>query len=168
MPPMKKRKVKPLVIWRKNCVYHEGSKGTYPAPSLILLANKEGFAALAKIFAEFGKKKPKYYKGDLSDPDDHMHIDTMFGPVDPTLSDEMEMRIGLITAENKKEVFEKYSITSKPPYKGDLLTQYKEQMKQVSVQWKCVKLIENPETPKAKRKKALDTAGWISFSAVLC
>ena len=78
----------------------------------------------------------------VSDPDAHEHLDPLFSPFDGKLSDEMEIRVGLLTKENKNQVYAKYDITSSKPYKGDLKSQYEAQMRAVLPQWKQVLRME--------------------------
>jgi hypothetical protein len=104
---------------------------------LILLANRKGFLWLSDFFARRAQKaaNQKFLKND-GDPDDHDHLDTFFAPIDAKLSDEMEIRVGVLTKRNKNQVFAKYDFTSSKPYKGDLKSQYEAQLRVVRPLWK--------------------------------
>ncbi len=121
---------------RKSWLYYADKKErTYPVPELTLLADKHGFIWLSKFFAMCAKKNPSYAPGMGGDIEDHEHLWRGW-PFDAKLSDEMQIRLGIINTRNKKEVFEKYDITTHPPYTGDLRKQYKEQIKRLMRNWK--------------------------------
>jgi hypothetical protein len=112
------------IILRKTCFFLEKGNVTYPVPQLTLLATKKGFAWLSKRFAEWARKEN-------ADEDAHDHIGWPMAPIDCRHSDEMEIRVGMITAKNKLKLFSKYGITPSNAYRGDLSSQYKAQMRQV-------------------------------------
>jgi hypothetical protein len=135
---MKNGNRKPVIILRKNCIFYEVKGRSYPVLSLILLANQRGFLWLSDFFARRAKKAShrRFYKN--NDDDDAEHLDPLLAPIDGKLSDEMEIRVGVLTKKNKHQVFKKYDFISSKPYKGDLKSQYEAQMRVVLPQWKSL------------------------------
>ena len=117
-------------------MYYEAKGRTYPVLSLILLANRKGFLWLSDFFARRAQKAAHRAFWKNNDDDDAEHLDPLFAPIDGKLSDEMEIRVGVLTKKNKNQVFKKYNFTSSKPYKGDLKSQYEAQMRVVRPQWK--------------------------------
>jgi hypothetical protein len=152
---IKPTKENPVLILRKHCTYYDKQGKSYPVPSLILLGNRKGFTWLSKFFARCAKKKPYSapWINEL-DPDQHAHLNPSLAPILRKHSDEMEIRVGIITPKNKRKVFLKYSITPNKPYVGDLVKQYKEQIQHVLPQWKFVLRVdkewENENTKSAR------------------
>jgi hypothetical protein len=166
---MKKQKTRASIILRKTCEYHEKRGRTYPVPELTLLANKQGFLWLSKYFAAFAKRNPDpgLWKND-PDPDDHDHLFyPPFQPLDPRHSDEMMIRVGIMTPKNKRQVFRKYGITSFPPYRGDLKQQYQAQIRRVMPQWEYVLQMVRGVKDKEGSKKRLRRVGFVSMSTTL-
>ena len=134
-PPSGGRTAQGDIILRKTCFFLEKGNVTYPAPQLTLLATKKGFAWLSKLFAEWARKEN-------ADEDAHDHIGWPMAPIDCRHSDEMEIRVGMITPKNKHRLFKKFGITSSNSYRGDLRSQYKAQMRQVEAASKWLRRIE--------------------------
>jgi hypothetical protein len=165
---MKKQSTKASIILRKTCVYWERGGRTYPVPELLLLANRNGFRWLSKFFAEFAEKDPDPRPwNDLSDPDDHDHISWPRAPIDCQHSDEMEIRVGIVSPKNRTQVFEKYSIESAAPYRGTLKKQYQAQIRNVIPQWNFVLQMEKGIKSKARLRKGLHRHGYVSMRAML-
>ena len=123
------------IILRKSCFFLEKGSETYPVPQLLLLATKKGFRWLSRLFAEWAKFKNP-------DEDVHDHVGWPMAPIDCRHSDEMEIRVGMITPKNKHRLFKKFGITSSNSYRGDLRSQYKAQMRQVEATSKWLRRIE--------------------------
>jgi hypothetical protein len=121
-------------------MYYEAKGRAYPVLSLILLANRRGFLWLSDFFARRARRAAHWRS--LKDDDDGEHLDPLFAPIDGKLSDEMEIRVGILTKQNKNQVFAKYDMISSNPYKGDLKSQYEAQMRVFLPQWKEVLRME--------------------------
>jgi hypothetical protein len=93
-------------------------------PKLLLLANREGYQLLAEICVSMAKKRITDFLMRV-DPDHHCHLDTVLGPFSRELSDQIEIRLGLLTPENRTAVFRNYSISRSTRRRGDLAERYR-------------------------------------------
>ena len=165
---MKKQSTKASIILRKTCSYQEKRGRTYPVPELLLLANRNGFLWLSRFFAGFAKKDPDPRPwNDLSDPDDHDHLSWPRAPIDCQHSDEMQIRVGIVSPKNITQVFKKYSIKSAAPYRGNLKKHYQAQIRKVSPQWDFVRQMEKGIKSKASLRKGLRRHGYVSMTTML-
>jgi hypothetical protein len=98
-----------------------------PMPELLILANRQGYLELADYFTKLANAGPKLSarRVDPDDPDDHRHLEIREAPFDPRLSDDLEMRFGIITPKNRRAVLEKYGITADNRGQGTLIEQYR-------------------------------------------
>ena len=165
---MKKQRTEASIILRKTCIYCERRGRAYPVPELLLLANKQGFLWLSRFFAEFAKKDPDPRPwNDLSDPDDHDHLAWPRAPIDCEHSDEMEIRVGIVSPKNKAQVFKKYAVEAVAPYRGNLKKQYQAQIRRVMPQWQYVLQMMRGGKDKKGPKKRLRRVGSVSMSTTL-
>lgn len=79
---------------------------------------------LSKYFAWMAAGIPTDPKG--PDPDNHQHLGTMIAmkPFNHLLSDQVEIRFGLITPANRGRVLDRYEITKKTAAHGSLRQRY--------------------------------------------
>jgi hypothetical protein len=159
---MKKQSTKASIILRKRCEYHEKRGRSYPVPELLLVANKQGFLWLSKYFAAFAKANPD------PGPDNHGHLfNPPFDPFDSRHSDEMVIRVAVLTPKNKREVFRRYGIASLPPFRGDLKRQYEAQIRRVIPQWRYVLRLERGVEGKTRSKKQFHHQELLSWTTRL-
>ncbi len=79
-------------------------------PDVQILGNREGLRYLAQELLRAAERKPSPASLANGDPDDHSHLATRNPPFNSRLCDAMEFRIGILTAENRDQVFKKYGI----------------------------------------------------------
>ncbi len=115
---------KPEIILKQRYLVEVTTTGDQVVPEILLLANRAGFQYLAEYFSEFARKEIPATLLACGDPDDHDHITRQTEAVNATFSDRMEIRVGLLTEESKKQEFEKYAITEGNRSDDDLITQY--------------------------------------------
>ncbi|MBN2508164.1 MAG: hypothetical protein JXQ71_15875 [Verrucomicrobia bacterium] len=151
----------PEVILRKMCIFCEKRGKSYPVPALLILANRAGFLWLSKLFARCALKTSET-KPPFGDPDDYELVDHIGHPeINSIHSDELPLRLGVLTAKNRRAVFKRYSIRAHKPFKGDLIRQYQRQIAEVRPQWRqelafdrqCAK---DQEKGKRRWKKVFD------------
>ena len=157
-PPRKRGANFPEVIIRKTCTFVEQRNKAYPIPELLLLANRAGFLWLSKVFARCARKTGDAQAGD---PDDHEHVDACNPEFNPIHSDEMALRLGILTRVNRRAVFQKYELTQRKRFKGDLPRQYQRQVVEVRSQWRRVLAMERQQRTREEKesrqwKSALD------------
>jgi hypothetical protein len=113
----------PELIFKKgfniNCTGDE----PYPMPELLILGNKAGLRWLARQLQREAEST-RTSDDPRCDPDDHRLVSTMMTEVNRELSDEMELRIGLIDDRNRDAVLQKYDITPETRKSGSLIDQY--------------------------------------------
>lgn len=101
-------------------------KRAFPVPEILILANRKGLLWLADWLRDLAHKKPSRLHFDHFDPDDHQHVGPSQSPgvFNRAQSDEVEIRLGILTGFNRREVFRKYGGDKKRRLKGSALHQY--------------------------------------------
>lgn len=129
----KKRRAKPrfprilptaeIILKESYCVDATKSKEV-PIPEIIMLANREGFRFLGQYFLYLAERLQP--TAEIGDPDDHRHFGTMFPdePFNYELSDRIELRIGMLSDENRAHVVDKYGISRRSGKHGSLVERY--------------------------------------------
>jgi hypothetical protein len=113
----------PELILKKRFYINSTGDQPYPAPELLIVGNKEGLLWLAAQLQRQAQST-NTSEDPRTDPDDHRHISTMMPEVNRELSDEMELRIGLIDDRNREADLQKYRITPETRKVGSLIGQY--------------------------------------------
>ncbi|MDA0833171.1 MAG: hypothetical protein O2955_04145 [Planctomycetota bacterium] len=96
----------------------------YAVPEILLLGNREGLERLGHFLLNMSQRLLDQGQCEL-DPDDHQHLTINNGHFNPRLSDEMEIRIGVLTLENRDSVLEKYDIDESTRQTGDLAPRFR-------------------------------------------
>jgi len=118
---------KPELIFKRSFNINCTGDEPYPVPEFLILGNKAGLLWLSdQLRQQALSKKTSDQMED--DPDDHQHIDTMMPEVNRMLSDEVEIRLGLINSTNRNAVLSKYGITSDTKKSGSLVGQYENEI----------------------------------------
>jgi len=94
-------------------------------PVLLLLGNRDGLEYLSKLLwclADRMRSGPKY----SDDPDDHQHILFEDPPFNQILGSSGEIRVGILTKDNRSRVLKKYGIAKATRQPQDLLSTYQE------------------------------------------
>lgn len=89
----------------------------FPFPELSLLANADGFRYLARLFDYVANEAKQN-----DDPDFHLHLGRREPPFNGRLSDDVELRIGILPPGNRREVYLRYGISRAARKKGDMAT----------------------------------------------
>lgn len=112
------------IILKESYCVDDTESTEVPIPEIIMLANREGLRYLGEYFLYLAEAlKPS---ADDCDPDDHQHSGTMFPnkPFNYELSDRIELRIGVLSDENRPHVEEKYGISGRSRKHGSLIERY--------------------------------------------
>ncbi len=107
----------PEVIVKESFGILHNRRNRHAYPVLVMVANAAGWRKLASEFRAMARRRPR--PDDDLDPDDHMHINFGWWS-DNRLSDEVELRLGLLTPENRAAVFRKYGISARSRQRSDL------------------------------------------------
>lgn len=113
----------PELIFKRGYRINHTGELPYPVPELLIVGNKAGLLWLAKQLQQQAEST-NTSDDPRSDPDDHRHISTMMPQVNRELSDEMELRIGLIDTSSRSAVLQKYDIAPATKRTGSLIGQY--------------------------------------------
>jgi hypothetical protein len=89
---------------------------------VLLLANRAGYRWLAEYFGKLAERDWHTSNEIGADPDDHQHLWLNASPFNPKVSDRMELRLGVLTSENRRAVKKKYNIRAAK--RGCLTEQY--------------------------------------------
>jgi len=114
-----------LILRQRLFVETTGTK-PYAVPELLILGNREGFEWLAKYFAHRAAKMPTEFQAQHNDADDHDHLVALDHPFSSKLSDELEIRVGVLTQENRAATLKKYGFMTSEPQRGCLVKRYKQ------------------------------------------
>lgn len=114
---------KPEVILKQFVHYAPSDSGRMQSePGLLILANREGFRDLADYFDYLANRKWAPGRGD---PDDHQHLFMPLPPFNEELSDKMELRLGILTEEFRRETMERYHISKATARRNSLIARYR-------------------------------------------
>lgn len=114
------------IIVRQRLYVEVGEGKLYPVPELLVLGNAAGFRWLSEYFGLRAHEPIGTNCIAQGDPDDHDHLSWDAPAVNSRLSDELEVRVGLLTAENREQVMAKYALERSAPQRGSLIKRYKE------------------------------------------
>jgi hypothetical protein len=116
---------KPEVILKQFVHYRGGIGGrSQSEPALLLLANREGYKWLSEYFGELANRT-WHTSNDWGDPDDHQHLFVNQPPFNEKLSDSMEIRMGVLNAENRRTTLEQYNISKDTARRNSLIARYR-------------------------------------------
>lgn len=128
---MSRVKNKAQIIIRQRYNINATGKKEFATPVIHILATRKGFRFLANFFQALAETKIPQQSAD-SDPDNHAHLSTGQNAVfDPSLSDELEFRVGLITPSNRKRTLKKYTINRATRADKDLINRYEKQVAEI-------------------------------------
>lgn len=116
----------PEIIVREQFMVDATGKVHVAIPELLLLANRAGYRWLADYFRDLAEREPRTHSDPIGDPDDHSHYSTQYPPVNPALSDRVELRIGHLDATNRDAVLAKYKISPETASLGSLVGRYRD------------------------------------------
>ena len=127
--PTRRRWPKPSskaeIISKERFLIDGTGKKDVPIPELLVLANRQGFQFLSRVFAFMAQPEGKVNDWIAQlDPDDHYHMGRSEAPFSHKLSDDIEFRLGTITPANRKQVLRHYGITQKWRARGSLVKRY--------------------------------------------
>lgn len=112
------------LIIKDNLIHLDSSgRETVAIPALVILGNSQGFRYLARIFeylADYTPVPPA--SAHETDPEDHQHLDVF----DSARSDKVEIRLGHITSENRRQVFRKFAVSKTTADRRCLTRRYAE------------------------------------------
>ncbi|MFO0782845.1 MAG: hypothetical protein U0636_04090 [Phycisphaerales bacterium] len=114
-----------LILRQRLFVETSGAK-PYAVPELLILGNREGFEWLSKYFAYRAAKMPTEFQVQQNDADDHHHLVALDHPFSSKLSDELEIRVGMLTPQNRATTLAKYGFMTSEPQRGCLVKRYKQ------------------------------------------
>ena len=113
------------IILKERFLIDGTGKKNVPIPELLVLANREGFQYLSRVFAFMAQPRGKVADWIAQlDPDDHYHMGRSEAPFSHKLSDDIEFRLGTITSANRRRVLRHYGITQRWRARGSLLKRY--------------------------------------------
>ncbi|MDB5295214.1 MAG: hypothetical protein JWO31_1197 [Phycisphaerales bacterium] len=115
----------PEVVLREQFMIDATEPVPVAIPELLVLGNRAGFRALAAFFAGLADREPRTSDDPAGDPDDHGHVDFRFTPeINQALSDQVEVRVGHLTRENRAAVLAAYGIDGGAASHGSLVGRY--------------------------------------------
>ena len=129
------------IILKERYLIDGTGKKDVPIPELLVLANREGFRYLSRVFAFMAQPRGKVADWIAQlDPDDHYHMGRAEAPFNHNLSDDIEFRLGTITSANRRQVLRHYGITQKRRARGSLVKRYEHLIAEAASMTSCVLL----------------------------
>ena len=97
------------LIIKENLIHLDScGRETVAIPALAILGNRQGFRYLARVFEYLADRTPvPPASAHETDPEDHQHLDVF----DSARSDKVEIRLGHITPENRRQVLRKFGVS---------------------------------------------------------
>lgn len=110
------------MVVRQGFVIDATSGSAVAIPEVVLLANREGFAYLARLFAHMealagSKSRESAAAAGVSLP-------RGAAPINARLSDDLDFRFAPLTSANRAATFKRYGVTLKSRQKGSLFDRY--------------------------------------------
>lgn len=111
------------LIVRQGFLIDATGKGPVAVPEVVILANADGFAYLASVFADLAVKART---GKSSAATDGFHLPRSAEPINIRLSDDIDFRFAPLTGANRRAMFKQFGIDMASKQKGSLFERYKE------------------------------------------
>lgn len=111
------------VIVRQGFLIDATGKGPVAVPEVVILANADGFAYLAGVFADLAAQAKT---GKSSAASAGFHLPRSAEPINVRLSDDIDFRFAPLTTANRRAMFKQLGIDMASKQKGSLFERYKE------------------------------------------
>ena len=112
------------IIIRHQFTMQGFDDGAVPIPEILIVANKDGFRWLSRYFAWLAELSVTEFQLKVGDSDNHQHLTTDQPPINPELSAQLEMRLGILTPEGRETTLKKYGLTPQNRQQGSLFDQF--------------------------------------------
>ena len=132
-------RTKPEIIIRHSWFINACGKKELPVPEILILANRKGFLWLANVLRKLADKKPGPFLLAHFDPEDHQHVGPRQSPgvFNQAQSDDVELRLGILTDFNRRAVFRKYGRDKTRRLKGSALAQFRSLLNRIKAGMKA-------------------------------